>query len=143
MQTDEEIFSELIHLANEASENSEVPIAAALVKGGEIISIHSNETEKRGNFISHSEILCLTEASQKLGSKYLIDCVLYVTLEPCKMCYYAARLCRVSKIKFLLPSDKFGRNGDAYSPIECEHYENSKLSEGALRLMRSFFEKKR
>jgi len=143
MLNDEEIFQKLISKASKAAHEAEVPIAAAIVKDGEIISLKSNETEKRLNFISHAELLCIEEASRKLSSKYLNECRLYVTVEPCQMCFYAARLCRLPKILYLLRSENFGREGPAYSAIDCHAADIPSLNAASLQLMQSFFAKKR
>ncbi|MBR6297853.1 MAG: nucleoside deaminase, partial [Candidatus Gastranaerophilales bacterium] len=64
-------------------EKADIPIAAMIVKDNEIISIKTNEREKSNLITAHAEILAINEANQKLNNKYLTDCDMYVTLEPC------------------------------------------------------------
>ena len=66
--------------------HDDVPIGAVLVRGGEVLAAAHNERELRADPTAHAEILALREASSALGSWRLLDCTLYVTLEPCAMC---------------------------------------------------------
>lgn len=72
--------------AQMAFEENEIPVGAVLVANGEIIAKSHNQVEKWHDVTAHAEILAITSASQALQSKYLPDCTLYVTLEPCVMC---------------------------------------------------------
>ena len=138
----EDFFNIAIKEAEKASMNNEVPIGAVLVKNGAVLAKNHNRTESKGSFFAHAEILCLEKASKKINSKYLVGCELYVTVEPCQMCRFAARLCRIDAIHYLLSSDKFGVKGRGYSKIKIRK-SKSDLSRNALILLREFFQKKR
>lgn len=77
--------------AGEAASEDEVPIGAVIVCRGRIIGKGHNMTERLKDPTAHAEMIALTSATQAMGGKYLNDCTLYVTVEPCHMC--AAALC--------------------------------------------------
>lgn len=77
--------------ASEAASEDEVPIGAVVVCRGRIIGKGHNMTERLKDPTAHAEMIALTSATQTMGGKYLNDCILYVTVEPCPMC--AAALC--------------------------------------------------
>lgn len=77
--------------ASEAASEDEVPIGAVIVCRGRIIGKGHNMTERLKDPTAHAEMIALTSATQAMGGKYLNDCALYVTVEPCPMC--AAALC--------------------------------------------------
>ncbi len=77
--------------AGEAASEDEVPIGAVIVCRGRIIGKGHNMTERLKDPTAHAEMIALTSATQAMGGKYLNDCILYVTVEPCPMC--AAALC--------------------------------------------------
>jgi len=128
--------------AKKASLKNEIPIGVVIVKDGKIIARAYNQTEQRGHFAAHAELIAIQKASRKLNSKYLLDCDLYVTLEPCLMCYTAARLARIPRLHFLLRSEKFGRRGKAYPKIKSKNYKSA-LTQDAKHLLASFFREKR
>lgn len=84
--TDIFFMEKALEQAHIAFEAKEIPVGAVLVARGEIIAKTHNQVEKWHDVTAHAEILALTAASQALQSKYLPDCTLYVTLEPCVMC---------------------------------------------------------
>jgi tRNA(adenine34) deaminase len=128
--------------AKNAGKRNEVPIGALIVKDGKIIARAFNQTEKCQNFLAHAELLCIQKACQKLKTKYLNGCELYITLEPCRMCESAARLCRIDKIFYLTPSLKFGAKGPAYHKIAVKHRPLDLHDENAA-LLSAFFQKRR
>lgn len=140
--TDSTYFQAALRLAERAKELNEVPIGAVIVSEGKIIAEAYNQTEHHQRFTAHAEMLCIEEATRKLNSKYLTDCTLYITLEPCKMCLAAAQLSRIESIQYLLPSEKFGENGPGYKKIECQSHSGDLQSESA-KLLADFFGKKR
>ncbi len=73
-------------LARQAAETGEIPVGAVVVSQNRIIGKGRNQTEELRDVTAHAEIIALTAASHYLGSKFLRDCTLYVTLEPCVMC---------------------------------------------------------
>ena len=135
-------FSEALKLAEKASHENEVPIGAVIVKDQKIIASAYNQTEKNGSFTAHAELLCLQEAAVFLKTKYLKDCDLYITLEPCLMCLTAARLSRINAIYYLVASEKFGSEGVAYPTVTSQQLPSSLTDETKL-LLRRFFENRR
>ncbi len=83
-----------------AFDKGEVPVGAVIVAGGRIIARAHNLTERLNDVTAHAEMQAITAAANFLGGKYLIDCTLYVTLEPCQMCAGALYWSQISKIVF-------------------------------------------
>lgn len=79
-------MAEALSLAKEAAVEGEIPVGAIVVCKGRIIARAKNATERLNDVTAHAEILAITAASEYLGGKYLNQCTLYVTLEPCVMC---------------------------------------------------------
>lgn len=94
--------------ARAAATHEDVPIGAAIVRGGEVVSVGRNRREADGDPTAHAEILALREAGKRLGRWRLTDCALYVTLEPCVMCAGAVVLARVPLVVFGAPDPKAG-----------------------------------
>jgi tRNA(adenine34) deaminase len=97
--------------AKRALAHEDVPIGAALVRSGELLAATHNERELRSDPTAHAEILALREAARALGSWRLLDCTLYVTLEPCAMCAGAIVLARVDRVVFGATDPKAGACG--------------------------------
>ena len=97
--------------AERALEHDDVPIGAVVVHDGEVIGAGANERELRGDPTAHAEVLALREAAAKLGSWRLLDCSLYVTLEPCAMCAGAIILARVPRVVYGAADPKAGMAG--------------------------------
>lgn len=98
--TDEYFMREALREAQKAFEISEVPVGAVVVCRNRIIARAHNQTEKLTDATAHAEMLAVTAASHHLGSKYLNECVLYVTLEPCVMCAGALHWVQLQKLVF-------------------------------------------
>lgn len=94
--------------AQEAAEAGEVPVGAVIAAGEQLLARCRNSTELLHDVTAHAEILAITAASQFLGSKYLLDCTLFVTLEPCVMCAGALRWAQIGRVVFATPDDKAG-----------------------------------
>ena len=87
--------------ADKAYKMDEVPVGALIInEAGEIISQNHNLKEKNKNSLHHAEILCIEEASKKISNWRLSNCTLFVTLEPCPMCFHALIQARVSRLVF-------------------------------------------
>lgn len=97
---DEFFMKEALKEAHLALEADEVPIGAILVGNGRIIGKGHNLTERLNDVTAHAEMQAFTAATNFLGGKYLSDCTLYVTLEPCVMCAGAAYWTQISRIVF-------------------------------------------
>jgi tRNA(adenine34) deaminase len=85
---------------NSNHEKNELPVSSLILKNNEIISYSINKTEKYNNFLMHSEIISINKACKKLKTKYLDDCEIFISLEPCMMCLHAINLSRIKKIIF-------------------------------------------
>lgn len=85
-------------LAEEAAEAGEIPVGAVVVCRNRIIAKARNQTEALNDVTAHAELLAITASANYLGSKYLTDCTLYVTLEPCVMCAGALYWSQVSRV---------------------------------------------
>ena len=84
--TDEQYMEMALNEARQAFDEDEVPVGAVVVCGDRVIASAHNATERLNDVTAHAEMLALTAAADMLGSKYLNECSLYVTLEPCVMC---------------------------------------------------------
>ena len=82
----EYFMNEALKQAKIAFEEGEVPVGVVVVAKNKVIARAYNQTEKLNDVTAHAEILAITAASNYLGSKYLVDCRMYITLEPCPMC---------------------------------------------------------
>jgi tRNA(adenine34) deaminase len=98
--TDEYFMREAMKEAVKALEIGEVPVGAVVVSGNRIIARAHNQTEKLTDATAHAEMIALTAAANHLGSKYLSECTLYVTLEPCVMCAGAMHWVQLQKLVF-------------------------------------------
>lgn len=83
---DEEFMKKAFAEAKAAAAENEIPVGAVIACKGKIIARAHNQTERLKDVTAHAEILAITAASGKLGGKYLNDCTIYVTMEPCVMC---------------------------------------------------------
>ena len=92
--------------AQRAYDLNEVPVGAVIVSAGRIIARAHNLTEQLNDVTAHAEMLAFTAASEFMGSKYLWDCTLYVTLEPCIMCAGAAFWTQMDRIVFGASDEK-------------------------------------
>lgn len=106
--TDEYFMRQAYKEAQRAYEEDEVPVGAVVVSKGKIIARAHNLTERLNDVTAHAEIQAITAASNYLGSKYLVDCTLYVTLEPCTMCAGALFWSQIGKIVVGAKDEKRG-----------------------------------
>ncbi|HRU64158.1 MAG TPA: nucleoside deaminase, partial [Paludibacteraceae bacterium] len=94
--------------AKEAEKKNEVPIGAVIVCGGKIIARAHNLTETLTDVTAHAEMQAITSAANYLGNKYLMDCILYVTVEPCVMCAGALGWSQIGRIVYGTSDEKRG-----------------------------------
>ena len=94
--------------ARKAFDAGEVPVGAVIVSEGRIIARGFNQTERLNDVTAHAEIIAMTAATDYLGSKYLDECDLYVTLEPCPMCAGALAWAQLKRLVFAASDDKRG-----------------------------------
>ncbi len=98
--TDEYFMKQALIEANKALVKNEVPIGAVIVSKNQIIARAYNSVENLTDVTAHAEILAITSASNFLDSKYLTDCAIYVTIEPCPMCAGAISWAQISKLVY-------------------------------------------
>ena len=96
----EKFMTEAIKEANKSLEINEVPVGAVIVKNGKIISRGHNIKEKKQSSLAHAEIIAIEKATRKVKNWRLIDCDIYVTLEPCPMCTSAIKQSRIKKVYY-------------------------------------------
>ena len=144
LYTDHYFMKEALKEAKKAMLAGEVPVGAVVVSNNKIIARAHNQTQLLNDVTAHAEILAITTASTALGSKYLDDCTIYVTLEPCNMCAGALYWSQIGKVVYGASDDQRGfmRNGK-----EMLH-PKTKLEMGVLHqecadIIQAFFEEKR
>lgn len=106
--TDEYYMKEALKEAQKAMAKDEIPIGAVIVWGDRIIARAHNLTERLNDATAHAEMQAFTAAADHIGSKYLQECTLYVTIEPCVMCAGAAFWTRIGKVVYGSKDDKRG-----------------------------------
>ncbi|SPP65496.1 tRNA-specific adenosine deaminase [Nitrospira lenta] len=127
----------------------EVPIAALLVHAGQVLALAHNLRETRQDPTAHAEILVIQEAAAKLGTWRLIDCALYVTLEPCPMCAGAIVQSRIARIVFAAWDPKAGACGSLMNiPTDPRLNHRATVTGGlceieSQELLREFFRQRR
>jgi tRNA(adenine34) deaminase len=105
---DHYFMEEALRLARQAYDEGEIPVGAVVVIGERIIGKGYNQTERLNDVTAHAEMIAITAASDHLGSKYLQDCTLYVTLEPCVMCAGALYWTQMKRVVLGATDEKRG-----------------------------------
>lgn len=144
MNDDEKFMRMALKEAEQAAEENEIPIGAVIVCQGRVLSRAHNLTETLCDVTAHAEMQAITSAANTLGGKYLQDCTLYVTVEPCPMCAGAIGWAHISRIVYGCPDAKRGYR--EYAPKAF--HPKATVTEGVLcdeckELMQSFFRKRR
>lgn len=135
--------------AEAAPAHGDVPIGAVVVHGGEVIARAHNRRDVDGDPTAHAEILALRAAAKALGTWYLTDCELYVTLEPCAMCAGALVLARVRSLTFGAPDPKAGACGSVFNLVQSPRLNHrlevsgGVLGERCAEVLSAFFEELR
>ena len=146
---DEHFMRLALREAERALEHDDVPIGAVLVRDGELLAAGRNERELLQDPTAHAEIIAIREAARALGSWRLLDCVLYVTLEPCAMCAGAIVLARVPRVVFGASDPKAGAAGsvlDVLAEPRLNHrpeVSSGLLSAESAALLQGFFGSRR
>jgi tRNA(adenine34) deaminase len=110
-QTDADYMQMALDLAKQAALNGEVPVGAIVVKDGVVIGRGANAPIGLHDPTAHAEVIAMREAAQHLGNYRLVDCTLYVTLEPCAMCSGAIQHARLAKLVYGASDVKTGACG--------------------------------
>lgn len=108
MEDDEKYMREALREARDAAAEGEIPIGAVIVCRGRVIGRGHNMTERLHDATAHAEMIAITAATESLGGKYLQDCTLYVTVEPCPMCAAALNWSQAGRIVYGAPDPKRG-----------------------------------
>lgn len=144
MTQDETYMQKALDEARQAAKEGEIPIGAIVVCGGRIISRTHNLTETLNDVTAHAEMQAITASANYLGGKYLTDCTLYVTVEPCPMCAGAIGWAHIPRIVYGAGDEKRGYR--RYAPqamhpkAECI---GGVLEEECRTLMQEFFRSRR
>ncbi len=144
LYSDEYYMREALKEAQKAFELDEVPVGAIIVADNRIIARGHNLTEQLNDVTAHAEMQSITSAANYIGGKYLNDCTLYVTLEPCVMCAGALYWSHITKVVYGASDDKKG-----FTKInEPLLHPKTVITKGVLaddcsKLLKDFFQKKR
>ena len=141
---DEQFMRRALAEAEAARDMGEIPVGAVVVAGGRIIARAHNLTETLGDVTAHAEMQAITSAANQLGGKYLADCTLYVTVEPCVMCAGAIGWAQVRRVVFGAADEKRGFMRYAPKALhpKCEVVQGV-LEEECRTLMTEFFRGRR
>lgn len=147
MNDDERYMRMALDEAHRALEEDEVPIGAVVICKGTVVGRGHNLTEALSDVTAHAEMQAITAAAQTLGGKYLTDCTLYVTVEPCPMCAGALGWSQIGRIVYGASDTKRGYS-TICAPGRTPLHPKTKLTQGVLAeecadIMKNFFKRKR
>ncbi|EFU32017.1 nucleoside deaminase [Segatella buccae] len=144
LEIDEQYMRKALQEAEAACQKGEIPIGAVVVCKGRIISRAHNLTETLHDVTAHAEMQAITAAADLLGGKYLTDCTLYVTVEPCTMCAGAIGWAQVPRIVYGAPDEKRGyRHYAPHAMHPRADIVGGILEDECRELMQKFFRDKR
>ncbi|MBQ8867387.1 MAG: nucleoside deaminase [Bacteroidaceae bacterium] len=142
--TDNQYMQMALHEARRAFDEGEVPVGAIVVCKDRVIARAHNLTETLNDVTAHAEMQAITAAANALGGKYLVDCTLYVTVEPCVMCAGAIAWAQVSRVVFGAADDKRGYRRYAPDALHPKTVvEHGVMADEAAALMKDFFKQRR
>jgi len=142
--SDDFFMKEALNEAHKALNMNEVPIGAVIVYDGKIIAKGHNLTETLHDVTAHAEMQAFTAAANHIGGKYLMDCTLYVTIEPCVMCAGAAYWSQLKRIVFGAKDDKRGYSSISPTIVHPKTtVVGGILADECRALMQHFFQSKR
>ena len=141
---DERYMRMALQEAKVAFEAGEIPVGAVVVCKDRVVARAHNLTERLGDVTAHAEMQAITAAAATLGGKYLTDCTLYVTLEPCVMCAGAIGWSQLPRLIFGAGDDKRGYRRFAPDALHPKtEVESGVLADECAALMKDFFSKRR
>lgn len=147
MDEDLRMMEAALRQAQMAFDEGEIPVGAVVACGGKIIGRGHNMTERLRDVTAHAEMMAITAATQALGGKYLRDCTLYVTMEPCLMCAGAIGWSQVSRVVYGAADPRRGYLGLTRSDRPVLHpatqVTSGLLADEALALLKAFFTPRR
>jgi tRNA(adenine34) deaminase len=143
INTDEFFMKMALQEAKIAYNEGEIPVGAVITCNDQVIAKAHNQTEKLNDVTAHAEMIAFTAASEALGGKYLTDCTLYVTLEPCVMCAGASFWTQISRVVFGAYDEKRGysQKGNLLHPKT--KIEGGLLANVSEEMLKAFFAAKR
>jgi len=142
--SDEYYMRQALVEARKASDQGEIPVGALIVCRDRILARTHNLTETLHDVTAHAEMQAITAAAETLGGKYLTDCTLYVTLEPCVMCAGALGWSQISRIVFGAADPRRGFQKIAPGALHPKtEVISGVLAEEALELVSDFFKRRR
>ena len=145
---DIEYMKMALELARQSAEEGEVPVGAVIVKNGTVIGTGRNRREAAGNALAHAELEAIHNACETLGGWQLIDCTLYVTLEPCPMCAGAIINARIPRVVQGAVNPKAGSCGSVVDLFSLPYNHRPQLESGVLEdecktVLKEFFKRLR
>ena len=144
IDADEQFMKKALFEAEQAAAEGEVPIGAVVVCRGRVLASAHNLTETLHDVTAHAEMQAITAAANALGGKYLTDCTLYVTVEPCPMCAGALGWSQIKRVVYGAPDDKRGYRRYAPQVMHPKTEVASGVCEDECReVMQQFFKAKR
>lgn len=144
LYTDEYFMNEALKEAHKAFDADEVPVGAIIVANNKIIARAHNYTERLNDVTAHAEMQAITSAANAIGGKYLNDCTLYVTLEPCTMCAGALHWSQISKIVYGASDEKKGYNSISKTILHPKtQIIKGVLAQQCSEIIKNFFQNKR
>lgn len=147
--THQQFMVKALVLAEQALEEGEIPVGAVVVMDNRIIGKGYNQVEKLSDPTAHAEMLAISAACETLGNKYLNNCKLYVTLEPCAMCAGALVWSKIDTVIFGASDPKSGGSGSLFNITQNKNLNHQiEIIQGVLEidseyLLKSFFKAKR
>lgn len=147
LDNDERYMRMALDEAAQAFDEGEIPIGAVIAVNGKVIARAHNRTEALKDVTAHAEMQAITSAAEYLGGKYLPECTLYVTVEPCPMCAGALGWSQIGRIVYGTPDPKRG-HFSYFNPSKSPLHPKTKVESGLLEdecreIMQSFFKKLR
>ncbi len=140
-------LDELLNETKKAYNENEIPVGALIVKNNEIIAIAHNTKETNKCCLNHAEINVIILASKYLNSWRLDECDMYITMEPCIMCYGAIIQSRIRNVYYLLNNTKYGFLGNnlkqKYLNTKFIKIDDEKYEKEILKMLKKFFSERR
>lgn len=143
-------MNQAIVLAKRAFLHDDVPIGAVIVRDGKVVARGENQVQLRKNPTLHAEIVAINRACKKLGTKFLDNCDIYISLEPCAMCATAISLARIKNVYFAATDEKGGGITSNARIYETDKhlwkpnvYQTHEYAEQSAQLLRDFFATRR
>ena len=149
VKTDQYFMQKAFNLAKQAEQNNEIPVGAVVVYQGKIIGEGFNQSIMLNDPSAHAEMIAIRQAGQYLNNYRLLDCTLYVTLEPCPMCAGLLVHSRIKQLVYASSDFKTGAAGSAFNLVSNEQLNHQIIVTGGVlkeqcsQLLSSFFKRRR